>query len=141
MTEKKRVLFLCTGNSAHSQMAEGLLRSYAGESFDVASAGVSPSQVRPEAIEVMREVGIDVSNHRSKSVDEYIGQDFDYVVTVCDNAKQQCPIFPDVTTRIHWNLDDPSEAAGDKITKLSVFRRVRNELTAQLRLFIAAAGQ
>jgi protein-tyrosine-phosphatase/glycerol uptake facilitator-like aquaporin len=91
---KKRVLILCTGNSARSQMAEGLLRADAGERFEVASAGVNPSHVRPEAIEVMREVGIDISGHRSKSVDEFVAQEFDYVITVCDNANEQCPIFP-----------------------------------------------
>ena len=94
MSERKRVLFLCTGNSARSQMAEGLLREMAGEVFDVASAGVSPSNVRPEAIAAMREIGIDISHHRSKSVDEFIDQEFDYVITVCDNASEQCPIFP-----------------------------------------------
>ena len=97
MPDKKRVLILCTGNSARSQMAEGLLRHDAGDRFEVFSAGTKPSQVRPEAIAVMRELGIDISGHRSKSVDEFAGQPFDYVLTVCDNAKESCPIFPGET--------------------------------------------
>jgi arsenate reductase len=136
MADKKNVLFLCTGNSARSQMAEGLLKHCAGESFDVASAGVSPTRVRPEAIEVMREIGIDISNHRSKSVDEYLGLGFDYVITVCDNANEQCPIFPGATKRIHWSFEDPAAAVGDDIARLAVFRRVRNEITTRLQAFI-----
>ena len=93
MTDKKRVLILCTGNSARSQMAEGLLRHDAGEQFDVESAGTKASAVRPEAIAAMREVGIDISGHRSKNVDEFAGQQFDYVITVCDNARETCPVF------------------------------------------------
>ena len=108
MTNRKRVLILCTGNSARSQMAEGLLRHLAGERGEVASAGVSPTQVRPEAVAVMREIGIDISNHRSKSVDEFTDQKFDYVITVCDNANEQCPIFSGNTQRIHWSFDDPA---------------------------------
>lgn len=99
---KRRVLILCTGNSARSQMAEGLLRHDAGYRFEVASAGVEPTQVRPLAIKAMNEIGIDISGHRSKSVDEFEGQNFDYVITVCDNANQQCPMFPGTTQRIHW---------------------------------------
>ena len=98
MPDKKRVLILCTGNSARSQMAEGLLRHDAGDRFEVFSAGTKPSHVRPEAIAVMRELGIDISGHRSKSVDEFAGQSFDYVLTVCDNAKESCPIFPGKTS-------------------------------------------
>src|SRR5512144_282557 len=105
MSERKRVLILCMGNSARSQMAEGLLRSIAGDRFEVASAGVAPSHVRAEAIEAMKEIGIDISTHRSKSVDEFIGEGFDYVITVCDNANEQCPVFPGRTTRIHWSFE------------------------------------
>ncbi|MFN2513962.1 MAG: arsenate reductase ArsC, partial [Pyrinomonadaceae bacterium] len=94
MSKPTRVLILCTGNSARSQMAEGLLRHEAGVRFEVQSAGVTPSSVRPEAIQAMKEVGIDISKHRSKSVDEFVGQDFDYIITVCDNAKETCPVFP-----------------------------------------------
>ena len=138
MSEKKRVLILCTGNSARSQMAEGLLRADAGDRFEVASAGVEPSRVRPQAIEVMHEIGIDISNHRSKSVDEFGGQDFDYVITVCDNANERCPIFSGGTKRIHWSFDDPAAVEGDEDTKLKVFRRVRDEIRHRLRLFAGA---
>ena len=135
MCEKKRVLILCTGNSARSQMAEGLLRHDAGDRFEVASAGVEPSHVRPHAIEVMREVGIDISNHRSKSVNEFTGEDFDYVITVCDNANERCPLFPGNTRRIHWSFDDPAGAEGEEPEKLAVFRRVRDEIRDRLRAF------
>ncbi len=133
MSDRKRVLILCTGNSARSQMAEGLLRHMAGEKFEVASAGVSPTHVRPEAIEAMREIGIDISGHRSKSVDEFSGQEFDYVVTVCDNANQQCPMFRGKTERIQWSIEDPAAAEGDERTKLDAFRRVRDELRERLK--------
>jgi arsenate reductase (thioredoxin) len=137
----KRVLILCTGNSARSQMAEGLLRHDAGDRFAVASAGVEPTRVRAEAIKVMHEIGIDTSGHRSKSVDEFAGQDFDYVITVCDNANQRCPIFPGDTKRIHWSVDDPASTEGDDDAKLAVFRRVRDELRQRLRLFAAATSK
>ena len=141
MTEKKRVLILCTGNSARSQMAEGLLRHDAGDRFEVASAGVDPTSVRPEAIESMRQIGVDISDHRSKSVDEFAGQEFDYVITVCDNANRNCPVFPGNTKRIHWSIDDPAAVAGDDDKKLTVFRRVRDELHHRLRLFAAATAK
>lgn len=137
MSEPMRVLFLCTGNSARSQMAEGLLREMAGEMFDVASAGVSPSNVRPEAIAAMREIGIDISGHRSKSVDEFSDQEFDYVITVCDNAREQCPVFPGRAKQIHWSFDDPAAAEGDELARRTVFRRVRDEINEHLRLFVA----
>ncbi|HUQ34697.1 MAG TPA: arsenate reductase ArsC [Pyrinomonadaceae bacterium] len=136
MSEKKRVLILCTGNSARSQMAEGLLRNLAGDRFSVESAGVEPSHVRPQAIEAMRELGIDISGHRSKSVDEFAGREFDYVITVCDNAGERCPVFPGRTERIHWSFDDPAEAVGDEEAVLTVFRRVRDEIRERLREFI-----
>lgn len=135
MRDKKRVLIVCTGNSARSQMAEGLLRHMAGDRFEVFSAGVEPSDVRPQAVEVMRERGIDISTHRSKSVDEFFGQEFDYVMTVCDNARERCPVFPGKTERIHWSFDDPAAARGDEATKLAVFRRVRDEIESRLRGF------
>ena len=136
MNNRKRVLILCTGNSARSQMAEGLLRNMANDRLEVASAGVSPTQVRPEAIAAMRELDIDISNHRSKSVDEFLGKEFDYVITVCDNANEQCPVFPGNTKRIHWSFDDPADAQGDEHARLAVFRRVRNEVLDRLRLFV-----
>ena len=140
MSDRKRVLILCTGNSARSQMAEGLLRQMAGDRFEVASAGVSPTHVRSEAIAAMREIGIDISNHRSKAVDEFTGKDFDYVITVCDNANKQCPMFPCHTKRVHWSFDDPAAAQGDEEARRSVFRRVRDEIHHQLRLFVIASS-
>jgi arsenate reductase len=125
---KQRVLILCTGNSARSQMAEGLLRHLAGDRFEVHSAGTKPSRVRDEAIAVMRELGLDISGHRSKSVDEFAGQPFDYVITVCDNARESCPVFPAQTQRIHWSFDDPSTEAD--------FRRVRDEIAARMKDFV-----
>jgi arsenate reductase len=130
---KHRVLILCTGNSARSQMAEGLLRSMAGDRFKVESAGVAPSFVRPEAIEAMRDIGIDISQHRSKSVDEFAGQSFDYVITVCDNANQQCPMFPGRAERIHWSIPDPAEVTGDEQARLAAFRSARDELRERLK--------
>lgn len=141
MTERKRVLILCTGNSARSQMAEGLLRNFAGAMFEVESAGVEPSFVRPQAIEAMREMGIDIRSHRSKSVDEFTGQQFDYVITVCDNANERCPAFPAQTKRIHWSFDDPAAAQGDEAARLAVFRRVRDEIAGRLREFVRAEGE
>lgn len=136
MTDRMRVLILCTGNSARSQMAEGLLRHLAGDRFEVASAGVAPSNVRLEAVQVMSELGIDIDGHRSKSVDEFLGQEFDYVITVCDNANEQCPVFPGKTRRIHWSFADPAAAQGDETTRLAVFRRVRDEICERLEEFI-----
>ncbi|MCA1615790.1 MAG: arsenate reductase ArsC [Acidobacteria bacterium] len=138
MPGPKRVLILCTGNSARSQMAEGLLRRDGGAAFEVYSAGVRPTGVRPEAVEAMREIGIDISGQRSKPVEEFAGQPFDCVITVCDNAKEQCPVYPAATRRVHWSFDDPAEAAGDFPARLSVFARVRDEIRARLRGFISA---
>ena len=131
--DKKRVLVLCTGNSARSQMAEGLLRYDAGDQFEVSSAGTKPGHVRPEAIAVMRELGIDISGHRSKSVEEFAGQPFDYVLTVCDNARESCPIFAGKTATVHHSFDDPAAVPGSEEERLTAFRRVRDELRAYLR--------
>jgi arsenate reductase (thioredoxin) len=117
-------------------MAEGLLRDMAGNSFEVMSAGVAPTSVRPEAIEVMCEIGADISNHRSKSLDEFAAQPFDYVITVCDNATQHCPIFPGSTRRIHWGLSDPAEVKGDENSRLRAFRDARDELRERLEQFV-----
>lgn len=136
MRDRKRVLILCTGNSARSQMAEGLLRHDGGDRFEVESAGTEPSDVRPQAIEAMREIGIDISSHHSKSVDEFIGQEFDTVITVCDNANERCPVFPGKTERIHWSFEDPAAVEGDEAARLAVFRRVRDEIRRRLRDFI-----
>jgi len=132
---KKRVLFLCTGNSARSQMAEGLLRSMASDRFDVVSAGTQPKGVHPRTIDAMHELGIDVSSHTSKDVQQFLNEKFEYVITVCDRAKQACPIFPGAEP-IHWGFDDPAEAPPEK--QMEVFRRVRNEIQQRLRLFLLA---
>ena len=136
MFTRQRVLILCTGNSARSQMAEGLLRHDAGDRFEVFSAGVSPSHVRSEAIDAMRELGIDISGQRSKSVEEFAGQEFDYVITVCDNANEHCPVFPGTTHRIHWSFEDPAAVVGDEATRLVLFRRVRDDIRERLRTLV-----
>lgn len=135
---KKRVLILCTGNSARSQMAEGLLRHDAGDTFAVESAGTKPGTVRPEAISAMSELGIDISGHRSKHVEEFDGQQFDYVITVCDNGKESCPVFMGAVKRLHHSFDDPppqTEGSDDK--RMAIFRRVRDELRDYLKAFAA----
>lgn len=137
MMKKQKVLILCTGNSARSQMAEGLLRQLAGDWFEVESAGTIASFVRPQAIAAMAEIGIDISNHRSKCLDEFLDVPFDYVITVCDNAKESCPIFPGRAERIHWSFDDPTEAEGDADAQLAVFRRVRDEIKTRLVEFVS----
>jgi arsenate reductase len=136
MADKKRVLFLCTGNSARSQMAEGLLRDLAGDRFEVFSAGTIASFVRPQAIAVMNELGIDISNHRSKAVEEFLNSDFDYVITVCDHANQHCPTFPGQVERIHWSVDDPV-GSGSGAEELMAFRRARDELRERILTFSA----
>ncbi len=130
-----RVIILCTGNSARSQMAEGLLRSLAGESgkdVEVVSAGTAPSRVNPLAIQVMHERGIDISQHRSKHVSEFLDQPFDVVITVCDNAAEHCPIFPGKAERIHWSFPDPAAVQGSEEEKLEAFRKVRDGLEERL---------
>lgn len=137
-TSKTCVLILCTGNSARSQMAEGILRCDGGASFEVHSAGMKPSSVRPEAIQVMLEIGIDISGHRSKSVDEFAGQYFDYVITVCDNAKEACPVFPGQAKRVHQSFEDPPPlGVGSEKYRLAIFRRVRNEIQDWMKAFIS----
>jgi arsenate reductase (thioredoxin) len=131
-----KVLFLCTGNSCRSQMGEGFLRALEEDRFEAHSAGTNPSLVNPMAVEVMREVGIDISGQRSKNVTEYVGTHFQYVITVCDNAKEQCPIFPGPSTREHWPFDDPADATGSREEKLAVFRRVRDEIAEKVRGFV-----
>ena len=118
-------------------MAEGLLRQDAGDSFEVFSAGVKSTFVRPQAIEAMREVGIDISGQHSKSVDEFLEEEFDYVITVCDNANEHCPVFPGRTKRIHWSIEDPAAATGDEQAKLAVFRRVRDQIRQQFRTWVS----
>ena len=132
---KKTVLILCTGNSARSQMAEGLLRHDAGDRFEVASAGTHPSSVRPEAIAVMKEIGIDISGHRSKSIDEFASRDFDCVLTVCDNARESCPIYPGHGNRLHKGFEDPAAVEGSSEEKLAAFRKVRDQIREFLKTF------
>jgi arsenate reductase len=133
MTDNKpRVLFLCTHNSARSQMAEGMLRNLAEGRFEVHSAGTEATHVRPQAIKVMEEIGIDISGQESKTLARYLGQPFDYVITVCDEANEACPVFPGAKNRLHWSLEDPSRADGSEEERLAVFRRVREEIRERI---------
>ncbi|MBN1593764.1 MAG: arsenate reductase ArsC [Candidatus Coatesbacteria bacterium] len=138
MHPNANLLFLCGSNSCRSQMAEGILRSLAGDRFDVKSAGASASYVHPMAIRVMDEIGIDISNQRSKSLDEFIGQRFDYVITVCANDRKSiCPFFPGkIGQRISWGFEDPADADGDEDERLAVFRRVRDGLIQNIKQFL-----
>lgn len=135
--ERARVLFVCTHNSARSQMAEGLLRHHGGGRFEAFSAGTEATSVRPEAIAVMEELGVDISGQESKTLERYLGEPFAWVVTVCDRARESCPIFPGAARTAHWSFDDPSEATGSEETRLAVFRRVRDEIDAAIRRFVA----
>jgi arsenate reductase len=129
---RRRVLFLCTHNSARSQMAEGLLRHLGGERFEPFSAGTEATQVRPLAIAVMAELGIDVSGQGSKTLDRYLGEPFDAVITVCDQAAETCPVFPAAKRRLHWSFPDPSKAAGTREQQLAVYRQVRDAIAARI---------
>ena len=133
---KSSVLFLCTGNSCRSQMAEGLLRHLAGTQFEVASAGVEPAGLNPLAVESMAEIGIDISGHYSKKVDEYAGRPFDWVITVCDAAREACPVFPGAVRRLHWSFEDPAAARGSLEERQLVFRRVRDQIAGRIREFV-----
>ncbi len=129
---KRRILFICTHNSARSQMAEGLLRHLGGDRFEAFSAGTEATQVRPLAIKAMAERGIDISRQQSKTLDRYLNEPFDEVITVCDSAAEACPIFPGTVKRRHWSLEDPSQATGSEAEQLAVYRRVRDELQARI---------
>ena len=133
---KKSALILCTGNSARSQMAEGLLRHEAGDAFEVFSAGTKPSIVRPEAIAVMSEIAVDISGHRSKSVDEFAGRPLDCIITVCDNAKESCPVFPGETKRLHWPFEDPAGVQGSEEERKAAFRKVRDQIHGRIMVFL-----
>jgi arsenate reductase (thioredoxin) len=128
MSEKKKVLILCTGNSARSQMAEGLLKHITNDRYEVYSAGTKPSIVRPEAIRVLAEIGLDISQNRSKSVEEFTNEEIDYVLTVCAHAQENCPYFPAKTKMIHHAFEDPAEVRGDEKTRLHAFRHIRDEI-------------
>jgi arsenate reductase len=134
--DKMRVLILCTGNSARSQMAEGLLRNLAGDRLEVFSAGSKPSVVNPLAIQAMAARGIDISGHRSKHLSEFLQQPFDYVITVCDHAAESCPLFPGPAVRIHWSFPDPAAIEGTQAEKLAVFIQVRDDLERTLRAWV-----
>lgn len=133
---KQKILVLCTGNSCRSQMAEGYLRHLAGDRFEVVSAGLEPSVVNPKAIRVMLEDGVDISSHTSKDVAQFIGQHFDFIITVCDNAKERCPFFPGQTERIHWSFQDPAAAKGTEEEVIAVFRGVRNQIKEKIKNFL-----
>jgi arsenate reductase len=130
--EKPKVLFLCTHNSARSQMAEGLLRHLAGNHFEVMSAGTEATHVRPLAIRAMDELGIDISGQESKTLDRYLGDTFDYVITVCDDANEACPVFPGAKRRRHWSFEDPAQARGSEEERLRVFQSVRDEIKERI---------
>ena len=139
MADRKRVLFLCVHNSARSQMAEGLLRARAGDRFEAFSAGNEATEVRPLAIAAMAEIGIDISGQHSKTTADLGGQRFDYVITVCDDAKEACPYYANAAHQIHWAFDDPAAAIGTEDEQLAVFRRVRDEIDARIDEFVSAA--
>jgi arsenate reductase len=134
-----RVLFLCTHNSARSQMAEAFLRHLAGDRFEVASAGTEATRVHPLAIRAMQEVGIDISAQRSKTVDSLLDDPWDCVITVCDSANERCPLFPGRTTRLHWSLEDPSQATGSEDQRVGAFRRVRDQIHARVSDWLATS--
>ena len=138
---KKRILIVCTGNSARSQMAEGLFRHEGGDRFEVFSAGTKPTHVRPEAIAALKEIGIDISGQRSKAVDEFIGQPLDLVITVCDSARETCPVFPGSVKRLHWPFEDPAAVSGSDEERLAAFRRIRDQIQDRIRIFLNGNDQ
>ena len=134
---KKRVLFICTANSCRSQMAEGIVKHYLGDKIEAFSAGIAPTSVQPRAIQAMREIGIDISGQRSKGMDEFTDQHFDYVITLCDSANEQCPLFFGGVKKIHMGFDDPVTAGGNDDKIMSAFRRVRDEIKNKLLEFLS----
>jgi arsenate reductase (thioredoxin) len=138
---KERVLVLCTANSARSQMAEGLLRMLASDRFDVFSAGTKPSIVNPFAIQAMRQRGIDIRGHRSKHLNEFISQSFDYVITVCDNAAETCPVFPGRAIRLHWGFPDPAGLGSNDTERLEAFRQTRDAIESQFKNWLSTLPQ
>jgi arsenate reductase len=136
--DRQRVIFVCTHNSARSQMAEGMLRAWGGDRFDAFSAGTEATRVRPEAIAAMREIGIDISSQSSKTLEPYLGADFSWLITVCDQARESCPTLPGVRRQAHWSVDDPSGVDADDATRLAAFRAARDDLAERVRAFISA---
>ncbi len=139
MDEPIRVLFVCTGNSARSQMAEAILRQRGGHRFEVASAGTDPRGVHPLTVRVLAEAGIDISGARSRSVNEFLGQEFDYVVTVCDQAREACPVFPGAAMSLHWGYDDPVLVEGTEEERLRAFRRTLAQIGERIGQFVPIA--
>jgi arsenate reductase len=140
MIEKKRVLFLCTHNSARSQMAEGLLRNLSGDRFEAFSAGTEATHVRPLAIKAMEEMGVDISGQESETLDRYLQEPFDYVITVCDDANEACPFFPGAREWLHWSFEDPSKANGTEEERLAVFRSVRDRIKDRMQAELLNGG-
>jgi len=140
--EKPRVLFLCTGNSARSQMAEAFLRKYGGDQFEVHSAGLDPTVINPYTVKVLEEIGIDTSDQYAKSLETYLGKvHFSYLITVCSNAEERCPIFPGMGTRIHWPFEDPAAFQGTDEEKTEKFREIRNQIEEKIIGWIAELKQ
>jgi arsenate reductase len=139
--DPKRVIFVCTHNSARSQMAEGMLRAWGGDRFEAFSAGTEATRVRPEAIAVMDEIGIDISGHTSKTIEPFLGQTFSWLITVCDQAREACPTIPGVVQQAHWSIDDPSAVEGDEEARLAAFREARDILRDRIHIFVLAAGR
>ena len=138
---KQKVLFLCTQNSARSQMAEGFLRHLAGDRFEVYSAGIDPTpEIHPCAVEAMSEIGIDISGQESKTLERYLREPFDYVITVCDDANEACPFFPGAQSRLHWSIEDPSKVEGSEDERLEVFRRVRDGIKDRVQAKLVNGG-
>jgi len=133
---KQKILIVCTGNSARSQMAEGLLRHEGGDRFDVFSAGTHPTRVRPEAIAVMLEIDLDISGQHSKSINEFMGTQLDFVITVCDSANEACPVFPGIGQRLHWPFEDPAAVVGSEELRKAAFRRIRDQIQARIKAFL-----
>ena len=140
-TDRQRVIFVCTHNSARSQMAEGMLRAWGEDRFEVFSAGTEATRVRQEAIAVMGEIGIDISGHSSKTLEPFLGESFTWLITVCDQAKESCPTIPGVRQQVHWSIDDPSGVDGDEEARLDAFRDARDRLRDRIHMFILAAGR
>ncbi len=140
MIDRRTVLFLCTHNSARSQMAEGLLRSTAGDRFEVLSAGTVATGVRPEAIAVMAELGVEIGQQESKTLDRFLHRPLDWLITVCDQAREACPVLPGVARQLHWSVADPAAVSGDPAERMAAFRAARDELAARIRDFVTREG-
>ena len=140
-SDSQRVIFVCTHNSARSQMAEGMLRTWGGDRFEAYSAGTEATRVRPEAIRVMDEIGIDISGQESKTLEPFLGEAFSWLITVCDQAKEACPTIPGVAQQAHWSIDDPSTVEGDEEARLQAFRVARDALRDRIHIFLLAAGR